>query len=149
MYVKCGAIEFGTDLFDEMPQKGLITWNAMISGYSQNGLAANVLELYKKIEAAGGLSGCGYICAHLGAISVGLGREVERRIESSGLSLNPFLNNALINMYARCGNLVKTRAVFDGMPVKSAVSWTAIIGGFGVHGYGETAVELFDEMIKT
>ncbi|KAL4340649.1 hypothetical protein GQ457_08G018210 [Hibiscus cannabinus] len=53
-------------------------------------LAANFLELSKKIEAAGGLSGCGYICAHLGAISVGLGREVERRIESSGLSLNPF-----------------------------------------------------------
>ncbi|XP_022767050.1 putative pentatricopeptide repeat-containing protein At3g11460, mitochondrial [Durio zibethinus] len=153
MYVKSGAVEFGRMLFDEMPKKGLITWNAMISGYAQNGLAANVLELYKKMEASkvcpdavtfvGVLSSC----AHLGAISVG--REVEQRIESSGLGLNPFLNNALINMYSRCGNLVKARAIFDGMPVKSVVSWTAIIGGYGMHGYGEIAVELFDEMIKS
>ncbi|TYJ18847.1 hypothetical protein E1A91_A09G150300v1 [Gossypium mustelinum] len=86
-------------------------------------------------------------CANLGAVSVG--HEVEQRIESSRLGLNPFLNNALINMYARCGNLVKARAIFDGMPVKSVVSWTAIIGGYGMHGYGEIAVELFDEMIKS
>lgn len=153
MYVKCGAVEFGRKLFDEMPKKGLITWNAMISGYAQNGLAANVLELYKIMEAfrvfpdaitfVGVLSSC----AHLGAISVG--REVEQRIESSGLGLNPFLNNALINMYARCGNLVKARAIFDRMTVKNMVSWTAIIGGYGMHGYGEIAVELFDEMIKS
>ncbi|KAE8666161.1 putative pentatricopeptide repeat-containing protein [Hibiscus syriacus] len=131
MYVKCGAIELARNLFDEMPKKGLITWNAMISGYAQNGLAANVLELYKKMEGAD------------------VGRDVEQRIESSGLRLNPFLNNALINMYARCGNLVKVRATFDGMPVKTLVSWTAIIGGYGIHGYGEIAVELFDEMIKS
>ncbi|KAK6231844.1 Pentatricopeptide repeat - like 10 [Theobroma cacao] len=152
MYVKCGAIEFGRKLFDEMPKKGLITWNAMISGYAQNGLASNVLELYKKMKAcrncADAVTFVGVLssCAHLGAISVG--REVEQRIEFSGLSLNPFLNNALINMYARCGNLVKARAIFDGMLVKSVVSWTAIIGGYGMHGYGEIAVELFDEMIK-
>ncbi|XVE75950.1 hypothetical protein DITRI_Ditri12bG0133500 [Diplodiscus trichospermus] len=152
MYVKCGAVEFGRKLFDEMPQKGLITWNAMISGYAQNGHAATVLELYKEMEASkvspdvvtflGVLSSC----ANLGAISVG--REVEQRIVSSGLGLNPFLNNALINMYARCGNLVKARGLFDRMPVKSVVSWTAIIGGYGIHGYGQIAVELFDEMIK-
>ncbi|XWS66659.1 hypothetical protein CRYUN_Cryun05aG0219600 [Craigia yunnanensis] len=153
LYVKCGAVEFGRELFDEMPKKGLITWNAMISGYAQNGLAAKVLELYKTMEASrvcpdavtfvGVLSSC----AHLGAITVG--REVEQRIESSGLSSNPFLNNALINMYARCGNLVKAQAIFYGMPVKSVVSWTAIIGGYGMHGYGEIAVELFNEMIKS
>ncbi|TYI65430.1 hypothetical protein E1A91_D09G157700v1 [Gossypium mustelinum] len=153
MYVKCGAIEFGRNLFDEMPKKGLITWNAMISGYAQNGLAADVLELYRKMETAGvcpdAVTFVGVLssCANLGAVSVG--HEVEQRIESSRLGLNPFLNNALINMYARCGNLVKARAIFDGMPVKSVVSWTAIIGGYGMHGYGEIAVELFDEMIKS
>ncbi|OMO68342.1 hypothetical protein COLO4_29708 [Corchorus olitorius] len=145
MYVKCGAVESGRKLFDEMPEKDLITWNAMISGYAQNGLAADVLELYKRMEASrvcpdevtfvGVLSSCAY----LGAIS--LGREVEQRIESSGLGLNPYLNNALINIYARCGNLVKAQAIFDRMPRKSVVSWTTIIGGYGMHGYGEIVVD--------
>lgn len=51
-------------------------------------------------------------------------------------------------MYARCGNLVRARAIFDGMHEKSLVSWTAIIGGYGMHGLGDIAVELFDEMIR-
>lgn len=152
MYVKSGEIDCGRKLFDEMPRKGLITWNAMINGYAQNGLANNVLELYKEMESKGfcpdplTLVGVLSSCAHLGALSVG--KEVERKMEGFGFSSNPFLNNALINMYARCGNLKKARDIFDGMPVKSVVSWTAIIGGYGMHGQGEVAVELFDEMIR-
>lgn len=152
MYVKSGEIDCGRKLFNEMPRKGLITWNAMINGYAQNGLANNVLELYKEMESKGfctdpvTLVGVLSSCAHLGALSVG--KEVERKMEGFGFSSNPFLNNALINMYARCGNLKKARDIFDGMPVKSVVSWTAIIGGYGMHGQGEVAVELFDEMIR-
>ncbi|CAK7341853.1 unnamed protein product [Dovyalis caffra] len=153
MYVKTGEIDCGRKLFNENPRKGLITWNAMINGYAQNGLANNVLELYEEMESKGvcpdplTLVGVLSSCAHLGALSVG--RKVERKMEDFGFGSNPFLNNALINMYARCGNLTKARDIFDGMPVKSVVSWTAIIGGYGMHGQGEVAVELFDEMIRS
>ncbi|GLT94718.1 hypothetical protein SLE2022_124470 [Rubroshorea leprosula] len=153
MYMKCGSIECGRRLFDQMPEKGLISWNAVISGYAQNGLATSVLELYREMLARGvcpdpvTLVGVLSSCAHLGARSVG--GEVEQLIKSNGFGLNPFLNNALINMYSRCGNLVKAQAIFDAMSVKSVVSWTAIIGGYGMHGHGEIAIHLFDEMIKS
>ncbi|MCD7449693.1 hypothetical protein HAX54_001122 [Datura stramonium] len=106
-------------LFDHIPEKGLITWNAMISGYAQNGLAAEVLELYHEMELLQVLSAC----ANLGAQKIGL--EVEEKIRSSA------------------------RIIFDEMPEKNLVSWTAIIGGYGIHGFGNIAVELFDKMIKT
>lgn len=153
MYVKCGAVHFALELFNLMPEKGLITWNAMISGYAQNGLATHVLDLYHKMELSGihpdavTLVGVLSSCAHLGAHRVG--REVEQRIQCSEFGSNPFLSNALINMYARCGNLAKARAIFDHMPEKSLFSWTAIIGGYGMHGHGEIAVQLFNEMIRT
>ncbi|CAL5350664.1 unnamed protein product [Camellia sinensis] len=153
MYVRCGSIELARNLFDDMPKRGLITWNAMISGYAQNGLATQVLDLYHEMVSSGispdpvSLVGVLSSCANLGAQRVGL--EVEQRIERSKFEFNPFLKNALINMYARCGNLVRARAIFDEMPEKNLVSWTAIIGGYGVHGRGETAVQLFEEMIKT
>lgn len=153
MYAKCGSVEYGRRLFNEMPEKGLISWNAMISGYAQNGLATDVLELYKEMESFGVCPDAVTFvsvlssCAHLGAHDIG--RKLEKQIEANGFGLNPFLNNALINMYARCGNLKRARAIFDAMPVKSVVTWTAMIGGYGMHGQGEFAVELFDEMIKS
>lgn len=151
MYARCGSVDLARKFFEGMPEKGLITWNAMISGYAQNGLAGQVLDLYRKMEIIGivpdpvTLVGVLSSCAHLGAHTVG--SAVEQRIELSGFGLNPFLKNALINMYARCGNLVKARTIFDGMPEKNIISWTAIICGYGMHGQGELAVQLFDEMI--
>lgn len=156
MYVKCGEVEYARQLFDEIPVKDLITWNAMISGYAQNGHARRVLEIYNEMKKVNGvkpdpvtLLGVLCSCANLGA--QGIGREVERKIEQFGFHSNSFLMNALINMYARCGNLVRAREVFDCMDEKkkSVVSWTAIIGGYGIHGEGEIAVELFDEMVRS
>ncbi|CAA0830497.1 Putative pentatricopeptide repeat-containing protein [Striga hermonthica] len=84
-------------------------------------------------------------CANLGARKIGV--EVEQMIINRGFVLNPYLNNSLISMYARCGDLRKARAIFDSLPDKNLVSWTAIIGGYGMHGHGIIAVELFDRMI--
>ncbi|KAK6139948.1 hypothetical protein DH2020_026324 [Rehmannia glutinosa] len=153
MYLRCGSIGSARKLFDEMPEKNLITWNAMISGYSQNGLGAEVLDLYRDMESFNvcpdevTLVGVLSSCANLGAQKIG--REVEEMMHRRGFGYNPFLKNSLISMYARCGNLVKARAIFDSMPNNNLVSWTAIIGGYGMHGHGDIAVELFDEMIRT
>ncbi|CAN1820895.1 Putative pentatricopeptide repeat-containing protein At3g11460, mitochondrial [Linum perenne] len=160
MYLRCGEINSARKLFDEIPGKGLITWNAMINGYSQNGLANDVLELYREMGSSGiemGSSGIhpnpltlvGVLssCANLGAHEVGM--EVEMQTHARGFMLDPFLNSGLINMYARCGNLVKAREIFDGLSANNLVSWTAIIGSYGMHGEGEIAVELFDDMIKS
>ncbi|KAJ9543893.1 hypothetical protein OSB04_023600 [Centaurea solstitialis] len=51
-------------------------------------------------------------------------------------------------MISGCGNLVKSQEIFDSLLEKNLVSWTVIIGGYGMHGQGETAVQLFDEMIR-
>lgn len=153
MYVKCESTQLARKLFDDVPIKGIITWNAMISGYAQNGLATHVLDLYHEMEPSGvypdAVTFVGVLssCANLGAQRIG--REVEQKIGNMGLGFNLFLKNALVNMYSRCGNLVRARAIFDGMHEKSLVSWTAIIGGYGMHGLGDIALELFDEMIRT
>ncbi|KAL2323079.1 hypothetical protein Fmac_027458 [Flemingia macrophylla] len=153
MYVKCGEVELARRVFDEMPVKDLITWNAMISGYAQNGHAGSVLEVYGEMKLSGvradavTLLGVLSACANLGA--QGIGREVEREMERCGFGCNPFLRNALVNMYARCGNLTRAREVFDCSEEKSVVSWTVIIGGYGIHGHGKVAVDLFDEMVES
>ncbi|XP_009146721.1 putative pentatricopeptide repeat-containing protein At3g11460, mitochondrial [Brassica rapa] len=153
MYMKCGSVESGRRLFDGVPVKGLITWNAVMSGCAQNGLAYDVLELYEEMKSYGvrpdpvTLVSVLSSCAHLGAQRIG--QEVEKLVEANGFVSNVFVSNALISMYARCGNLAKARGVFDVMPVRSLVSWTAMIGCYGMHGMAETGVKLFDDMIKS
>lgn len=153
MYVKCGEVAHARRVFDKMRERNLIAWNAMISGYAQNGLARHVLDLYWEMKSINmrpdhvTLLGVLSSCACLGAQRIG--SEVERQIELCGFGCNPFLTNALINMYARCGNLMRARSIFDRMTEKSVISWTAMIGGYGIHGHGEIATDLFDEMVKS
>ncbi|VFQ74193.1 unnamed protein product [Cuscuta campestris] len=154
MYLRCGEIELARNLFDHTSKKDVITWNAMITGYAQHGRAPHVLKLYEEMESSGPrpdqvtfvavLSAC----ADLGAKKTGF--EVEKRIESRGPAFsNTFLKNGLINMYARCGDVARARAIFDDTPEKNLVTWTCMIGGYGTHGQGDTAARLFDEMISS
>ncbi|XP_026427678.1 putative pentatricopeptide repeat-containing protein At3g11460, mitochondrial isoform X2 [Papaver somniferum] len=122
-------------------------------GYAQNGLATQVLDLYGEMKKIGvepdpvTFVGVLSSCAHLGAQRIGF--EIEQRIARSNFGANTYLTNALINMYARCGNLTRARKFFDEMVEKNIVSWTAMIAGYGMHGHGDIAIELFNEMKLT
>ncbi|GJN17334.1 hypothetical protein PR202_gb04392 [Eleusine coracana subsp. coracana] len=128
-------------VFDEMPpaSRDLVSWNAVLSAHAQNGLAAETLELYRRMRGPDGggvepdavtLVGVLSSCAHLGARGVGL--DVERYVRerlSPGFITNVQLCNALINFHARCGGLPQAQQLFDEMPRRSIVSWTALITG--------------------
>ncbi|CAI9758801.1 unnamed protein product [Fraxinus pennsylvanica] len=56
------------------------------------------------------------------------------------------ISNALIDMYAKCGNLSSARMLFDALQQKDSFSWTVMINGYGVHGDGGAALKLFSQM---
>jgi pentatricopeptide repeat protein len=74
------------------------------------------------------------------------GKEVHSFILRNGLETHVILGNALIDMYAKCGNIRLAQSVFDQMSAKDIISWTAIIAGHGMQGNGEQAVALFCQM---
>nr|XP_010922766.3 putative pentatricopeptide repeat-containing protein At3g11460, mitochondrial [Elaeis guineensis] len=152
-YARAGAVDAARQVFDEMPNpKQVISWNAMISGYAQNGLAPRVLDLYREMEQSGEvepdpvtLVGVLASCAQLGAHSVG--RRIEHYIaQNPAYGSNIYLKNALINLHARCGDLGRAQDIFDMMQERSIVSWTAMIAGYGMHGHGAAALQLFERM---
>ncbi|XVE63145.1 hypothetical protein DITRI_Ditri06bG0176700 [Diplodiscus trichospermus] len=61
---------------------------------------------------------------------------------------NVALANALVDMYAKCGSISDSRKIFREMSERDLVSWTSMMIGYGAHGYGKEAVELFDEMVR-
>lgn len=60
-----------------------------------------------------------------------------------------FVGTSIIDMYCKCGRVDMARKAFDRMKVKNYKSWTAMISGYGMHGYGKDAVEVFNKMIRS
>ncbi|KAF7031345.1 hypothetical protein CFC21_042687 [Triticum aestivum] len=146
-------------VFDEMPltSRDIVSWNVVLSAHAQNGLAVDALDLYSRMcgHDGGGvepdvvaLVGVLSSCAHLGARGVGLGVEHYMQERLPGFHANVQLCNSLINFHARCGSLPQAQRLFNEMPRKSIVSWTALITGYGMHGHGNVAVNLFQAMVS-
>ncbi|KAK6932568.1 Pentatricopeptide repeat [Dillenia turbinata] len=149
-YAKCGDLDMARKVFDIVPERSIIAWNAMISGYEQMGFATKAIGLFDLMRESGVKPDSATFvsvlsaCSQLG--SIGLGCWVHKYIVKNGIDVNVILGTALINMYTRCGCVNKARRVFDGMSERNVVAWTAIISGYGVHGYGVEAIDLFRQM---
>lgn len=85
-------------------------------------------------------------CAKLSALR--LGRQLHGAVLINGFALDLANSNALVTMYAKCGDLVNARKVFDGMLVRNEISWSAMMAGYGMHGVFSEVFELFDRMVE-
>lgn len=63
-----------------------------------------------------------------------------------GFGSDTMLGNNLIDMYGKCGKLDMAVEVFDGMPERNVVSWTALMVGFLQHGMARECLRLLGEM---
>ncbi|XP_031497232.1 pentatricopeptide repeat-containing protein At3g12770-like [Nymphaea colorata] len=150
MYAKCGEVETARSLFDRVTSPGIILWNAMISGYAKNGYASEAVELFRELlplqvrPDSVTVRAAILACAQVG--SVELCRWIGDYVRGSEHRADIFVNTALIDMYAKCGSIAEARRVFDMVPVKDVVVWTAMIMGYGLHGHGQDALALYEEM---
>ncbi|XP_030500740.2 pentatricopeptide repeat-containing protein At4g30700 [Cannabis sativa] len=150
VYCRLNEIESARKLFEESPEKSLASWNAMISGYTQNGLTEMAISLFKEMISVLSpnpitITSILSACAQLGILS--LGKWVHGLIKSKNLESNIFVKTALVDMYAKCGSIVEARELFDLIKQKNVVTWNAMISGYGLHGHGHEALELFNEML--
>ncbi|XP_038722471.1 pentatricopeptide repeat-containing protein DOT4, chloroplastic [Tripterygium wilfordii] len=149
MYAKCGSMEDAKSLFLEMPMKDIVSWNTMIGGYSKNCLPNEALNLFiamlQESRPDGRTMSCILpACASIAALE--RGREIHCYILRNGLDSDQHVANALVDMYAKCGALVLARSLFDVIPTKDLISWTVMIAGYGMHGWGKEAICAFNDM---
>lgn len=151
MYSKCGLIEFARKVFDERPDKTIASWNSMIHGYVESRHDGEALELFNLMKSRMlqpdevTMLGLILACRNSGKLSHGIA--IHSYIKSSDhLKGRIVLQNALVDMYAKCGNMARAKAVFDKIPQKDVVSWTSIIVGHAINGEGEEALLGFRQM---
>lgn len=153
MYSRCGDILSSRFLFDGMTDRTCVSWTAMISGYAERGDLDEALRLFHAMEVAGVkpdlvtvlslVSGCGLT----GALE--LGKWIHQyAFSNGGLRDNIVVCNALIDMYAKCGNIIGARELFNVLPVRTVVSWTTMITGCALNGDYKEALDLFSLMVE-
>ncbi|EXB44694.1 hypothetical protein L484_015951 [Morus notabilis] len=155
LYSGCERFGDALKVFDEMPKRDTVAWNVLISCCLRNKRTRDALSLFDAMQSEE--YGCEpdevscllvlQACANLNALE--FGERIRRYIDEHGYGGHTNLRNSLVSMYSRCGSLDKAYEVFRGLQDKNVVSWSAMISGLAINGYGREAINAFEEMQKT
>jgi pentatricopeptide repeat protein len=152
MYSRCGDLNHAYMLFRKMDEKGLITWNAMLSGFAHMDRAEEVFFLFREMLHEGvepnfvTIASVLPLCARIANLQHGKEFHcymVKREEQFSGHLL---LWNSLVEMYSRSYKILEARKVFDSLSRRDEVTYTSMIRGYGMWGDGKKALKLFEEM---
>ncbi|KAF6993748.1 hypothetical protein CFC21_010590 [Triticum aestivum] len=152
MYEKCGEMAEARRVFDAIADKDNVAWNALITGYAQNGMSKEAISLFHSMRQAGArpdkitLVGVLSACAAVGALE--LGTELDSYASQRGFYSNVYVGTALVDMYSKCGDLTRAIQVFEKLPCKNEASWNALICGLAFNGRGHEAIRQFELMRK-
>ncbi|CAK9238416.1 unnamed protein product [Sphagnum troendelagicum] len=114
MYAKCGSIEGASKVFNSIPTRDVVAWNAMISGYVK---CSSLVDMYAK-------------CGSIDDASRVFYRMPTRNVVSWNAMIVGYVKcNSLVDMYAKCGSIEDAWKVFNRMPMRDVVVWNAMILG--------------------
>ncbi|KAL6139763.1 hypothetical protein ACLB2K_058065 [Fragaria x ananassa] len=139
-------------VFDEMPKKTTVGWNTIIAGYALHGYSDEALSMYYDMRDSGvpmdhfTFSMIIRICARLASLEHA--KQAHAGLVRHGFGLDIVANTSLVDFYSKWGRIEDARHVFDQMPNKNVISWNALIAGYGNHGRGDEAVEMFEKMLE-
>lgn len=152
MYMKCFTPNKAVDIFERMPNKDVVAYAALLSGFAYNGMAYKSMGVFRnmlleemrpdavamvKILAA---------CSELGILQQALC--LHGYVEKSGFYNNIFIGASLMELYSKCGSIDNAMKVFEAMVNKDVVIWSAMIAAYAIHGQGEEALKFFQQMIR-
>uniref|UniRef100_A0A0D9UXF3 DYW domain-containing protein n=1 Tax=Leersia perrieri TaxID=77586 RepID=A0A0D9UXF3_9ORYZ len=127
-----------------------VMWNALISGHNRSGRFDLSCRSFADMVRAGAMATPVTYVSVISACGKGkdllLGMQVHKRVVGCGMFPDLRVGNALVDMYAECGDMDAALVLFEGMLVRSMASWTSVISGLVRSGQVDRARELFDHM---
>ncbi|XP_076930959.1 pentatricopeptide repeat-containing protein At3g29230-like [Bidens hawaiensis] len=151
-YASVGDVESARKMFDWIGTKrNVVTWNAMISCYINKNMFDEALSLFRLMSVDGKckpdqitLINVASACAHLGSLENG--KWVVFYINKNKINISTPLGNALIDMFAKCGDIASSKSIFNQMSNKCIITWTTMVSSLAVHGMCKEALTLFNNI---
>ncbi|KAK4742304.1 hypothetical protein SAY87_000305 [Trapa incisa] len=148
-----GDLGLASDLFwREARLNDVISWNTLISAFTQNGLAEESVKMFVEMEKNGirwsehTFAGLLDACSTLKDVK--LGKEIHGWVLKNGMISNPFLSSGLIDVYCKCGNMKYAESVYATGDVKNPFLITRMITGYSSSGSMPRARQLFDVLTE-
>ena len=151
MYVKCGVLAEAQQVLEALPIRNVVSWNALISGYTQHCRGHEALNCFEQMQGEGlSPNGITFLCIVKACGSIGAldkGKQIQEEVVSRGLlEKDIVIGTALVDMYAKCGDLTKAQEFLEQLPIRNVVSWSALISGYAQQSQGHVALECFEQM---
>ncbi|MCL7037883.1 hypothetical protein MKW94_014201 [Papaver nudicaule] len=147
MYGKCGLLEDAKNVFDEIVDRNVVTWNSMIVSYVQNGMNEEALKVFYCMRMVGveptRVTVASFLSAAANVEAVDEGRQGHAIAVISGLEVDNILGSSLINFYSKIGSIEDAELVFSNMFDKDVVTWNLLISGYVQQGKIEDALDSF------
>ncbi|CAM8894584.1 unnamed protein product [Rhodiola kirilowii] len=153
LYSDCGAFEEVVKVFDEMPDRNVVSWNSLIAGFVARGQLVEALNVFRMMQRKGmgfswvTLTSILPVCSRMTAIYTG--KEVHAQIVKSMSTPDVPVMNSVLDMYAKCGAMEYCKQVFENMQGKDLTSWNTVLGGYAISGSMLKGIELFNEMTSS
>ncbi|CAN0909932.1 Putative pentatricopeptide repeat-containing protein At5g52630 [Linum grandiflorum] len=150
MYCKCGKLRDARNLFDEMPEKNVVSWSGMIYGYAQVGEDEEALKLFKGALYEGlevndfTFSSVIRVCGDSTLLE--LGKQIHGMCFKTSYDSSSFVGSSLVSLYSRCGVIEEAYVVFEEVPVKNLGMWNAMLIACAQHGHTKQVFDLFEEL---
>ncbi|KAF5189779.1 Pentatricopeptide repeat-containing protein [Thalictrum thalictroides] len=137
-------------LFNDMPKKDDIAWTAVISGFVNNGDYEKAflwfINMLREAVTPNTFTLSSILGASAGLVALDKGQQIHAHAVKMNMESDLSVQNSLISMYAKCGNVSGARCVFTSISEPNLVSINSMITGLAQHGFGEEALQLFKKM---
>jgi pentatricopeptide repeat protein len=148
---KMGMLDEAWRLLVQAPERNVISWTSLIAGYSRAGRAAEAVDCFNRMLSDGVVPDEVTVIGVLSACSqlkdLDLGRSLHFLVGEKKIRMSDNLVVALIDMYAKCGDIACAQGIFDAVGRgQKPEPWNAIINGYCKLGHVDVARSLFDQM---
>ncbi|XVF50809.1 hypothetical protein PTKIN_Ptkin04bG0133200 [Pterospermum kingtungense] len=150
-YADAGDLETARKFFEKMPCRNVVSWNSMISSYTKHGRFEEALNLFEQMQLEGIVSdeytfaSVLSACSHLGALD--MGKSIHYLIQDWP-QLGVRVRTALIDMYAKCGDISGAFTLFIKIKKNDVFCWNVMIKSLAIHGRTKEAIKIFFLMQK-
>ncbi|OIS97526.1 pentatricopeptide repeat-containing protein [Nicotiana attenuata] len=154
MYAKLGNVEASSQVFNSMSERNAVSWNAIISGLTANGLHLEAFNRFYEMKDKGFSPDVYTLVGVMKAVGslgdIGKGKVVHSCVSELGMDSNVVVGTALIDMYAECGALCEAKTVFYSNFSNCGVNmpWNAMISGYTRCKCSQETLQLYVNMCK-
>ncbi|CAN8260023.1 unnamed protein product [Cochlearia groenlandica] len=152
VYSQSRRLDDAHKVFDEIPDRSVVSWTALFSGYVGADKHSEAIGLFKK-SVEMGVRPDSYMIVRVLSACVRVGdldsaEWIVKLMEDIGMQKNSHVCTTLVNLYTKLGKMEKARSVFDSMVEKDVVTWSVMIQGYASNSHPKESVELFHQMLR-